>query len=80
MTPRSNDVSSKRRVSTTHEVMGVPESLVAELADLGVRGRIDEEHEDEHEVTSQTAGLREQDRPRGFFADLRLFDVDHVDV
>lgn len=50
------------------------------LANLGVRSRINEEHEDKHEVTRQAAGLREQNRPRGFFADLRLFDVDHVDV
>lgn len=60
--------------------MGVPEGLVAVLADLGMRGRVDEQHEDKHEVTGQAAGLREQDRPGDFFADLRLFDVDHVNV
>lgn len=64
----------------TDEVVGVPERLVAMLANLGVRARVDEEHQDEHEVTSQAGRLREKDRQGRLLANLRLFDVEHVDI
>jgi len=39
------------------EVVGVPERLEALAADLVVRGRVHDEHDEQHEVTSDATGL-----------------------
>lgn len=60
--------------------MSVPERLVALLADLGMGGRVYDEHEDEHDVTGETAGLGEENCPCRLFANLTAFDIEHIGV
>lgn len=65
---------------TTHQVVSVPERLKALSPDLDVRGGVDEEHEEEHDVAGEGSGLGVHDRPRRLLANLRALDVNHVDV
>jgi hypothetical protein len=61
-------------------MMRNPKPLKALQPNLRMRGGVDDEHEEEHDVAGEAAGLGVHDCPGGFFADLGALDVDHVDV
>ena len=50
--------------------MGVPEGLKALLSNLGMRGGIHNDHDEEHEVASDTAGLSVVDLKGGLLSNL----------
>jgi hypothetical protein len=62
------------------QVMGVPEDLKALLADLLVSGRVHQEHNKQHEVSSDATRLSIVDLLSSLFADLSTLDVDKIDV
>ena len=80
----ADEASSSVRVKTDEEeerkVVGVPEGLEALVADLVVGGGVHEEHDEEHEVTGDTAGLRVVNVQGKLLTDLSALDVDEVDV
>lgn len=61
-------------------MVGVPERLEALLSNFVVRSRVDEKHQEEHDVTRESARLRVHDPPRRLLADLGQLNVKHVDV
>ena len=67
------------RVHTQQEgdeqMMGVPERLERLLSDPVVSGRIDEQHAEQHDVSSDTTGLSVMDFKRDFRSNLCYFDV-----
>lgn len=58
----ADEASSGMRVEANHEkeceVVGVPEGLKALVADLVVRSCVHEDHDEQHEMASNAAGLR----------------------
>ena len=61
----TDEATSSMTVKSNHEkecqVMGVPESLEALIANLPMRGSVHQEHDQEHEVTGDTTSLRVMD-------------------
>jgi hypothetical protein len=52
------------------QVMGVPECFKALMANLVMRGRVHEQHNQQHEVASDASRLSVMNIQRGLFADL----------
>lgn len=80
----ANEAAGSVRVKSDEEeerkVMCVPEGLEALVADLAVRRRVHEEHDEEHEVAGDTTWLRVVDVECSLLTDLSTLDVDEVDV
>jgi hypothetical protein len=68
-------VRVQREQERNEKVVGVVEGLVRLLADLRVRGRVHEEHAQQHDVAGDAAGLGVVDLDRGLGADLRALDI-----
>ena len=70
------------RVQTQHkrdeQVMRVPERLEGLLPDLRMRGRIHEEHAQEHDVAGDAAGLRIVDLESDLWPNLGFLDVEEA--
>lgn len=62
------------------EMVGVPEGFERLLSDAGVSGGVHQQHAEEHDVSSDTAGLGVVDIKCAKGADLRLFNVVKVDI
>lgn len=62
------------------EVVGVPEGLEALLTNFLSTGRVHEDHDQEHDVASETTGLPVVDIKGISRTDLSAFDVDKVDI
>lgn len=62
------------------EMVRVPEGLKTLGADLGVRGRVHEQHAQDHDVPGDAAGLGVVDLDGGFGTDLTLLHIEKVDV
>lgn len=62
------------------EMMGVPESLEALLADLVVGGRVHDDHEEEHDMTGDSTRLLVVDVKGISRTELATLDVDKVDI
>lgn len=52
------------------EVVGVPKGLVALLSDFGMRGGVDQEHTEQHDVPGDSTGLRIMNLHGGFYSHL----------
>jgi hypothetical protein len=80
----ADETSSGMRVHCQQErdeqMVRVPESLVALLPDLGVRGREHEQHAQKHDVAGDTAGLHVVNLHSGFSSNERAFHVEEVDI
>jgi hypothetical protein len=60
--------------------MGVPEGLKALLSDLGVSGRVHEEHTKQHDMSCYPASLCVVDLDGGKWAELDTLHVEEVDI
>ena len=75
----TDEATSSMTVKSNHEkecrVMGVPESLEALIANLPMRGSVHQEHDQEHEVTSDASSLCVVDVQRGLLSYLCNQDI-----
>jgi hypothetical protein len=80
----ADEAASGMCVDTDHEeereVMCIPESLEALVANLMVGGGVHEDHDKEHEMTSDTTWLFVVDILCTLLSDLSSLDVNKVDI
>jgi len=80
----TDEASHGVRVDADHEeereVVGVPKGLEALLTNFLSTSRVHEDHDQEHDMTSETTGLPVVDIKGISRTDLSAFDVDKVDV
>jgi hypothetical protein len=76
----SHGVSVKTEHEEECEVVGVPEGLETLLANFVCCGRVHEDHDQEHDVTSETTRLPVVDIKCISRTDLSALDVDKVDI
>jgi len=80
----AHKASGSMSVDTNHEeesqVVGVPKCLKALLANLLMGSGVHENHDEEHEVTSNSTRLGVMNHLSSFLADLSTLDIDEVDV
>jgi len=80
----TDEATSSMAVETKHEeerkVMSVPEGFKALGTDLVMGGRVHEEHDQEHEVTSDGSRLGVVDLKCDLLANLGSLDIDEVDI
>lgn len=80
----TDETASGVSVQSDHEeerkMMGVPESLKALLADFVVGRGVHQDHDQQHEVTSNSTRLGVVDLEGGLLSDLGTLDIDEIDI